>query len=280
MLTQIRYIPWPRNLWSVIFQKEVTAEEIPHDWEKVLQYVSESVLGPMRYNILLCYFEQHMTLEKIGKNYRISRTRVQQHIAKAIELLQEADPMVILGYGLNEGQKMLTALRTDGELVNAASIKILNLSARARNCLRRGKIETVGQLRNCTDGELLRIRNLGESTLAEIKGKLSELAEENKREQFETETRETALRARLITDIGAIRAENAKTRLWDSDERIADYLLSKGWTLPTRCGTCSYKFATRGHNKVGCPLDRDGMMNDNDFCSCGAEMGSEDCDAR
>lgn len=44
----------------------------------------------------------------------------------------------------------------------------------------------------------------------------------------------TSLRERLIVDVGAIRAENAKTRLWDSDERIADYLLSKGWTLPAR----------------------------------------------
>lgn len=276
MLNGNRHLPWPRNLWSVIFQKEVPAEEIPHDWEKALQHVSETVVGPMRYNVLMCYFEQRITLERIGKNYGISRSRVQQHLNKAIEMLQEPTPKIILTYGLKRGQEMLAAFRADNEGVNAASVKILNLSARTNNCLRRGKIETVGQLRNCTDTELLRIRNLGESTLAEIKEKLSELAQGNKREPDKGETYEIDLKQRLIADIGAIRAENAKTRLWDSDERIADYLLSKGWTLPTRCGTCSYKFANRGHNKVGCPLDRDGMMNDNDFCSCGGAVKIND----
>ena len=36
-----------------------------------------------------------------------------------------------------------------------------------------------------------------------------------------------------------------------------------------RCKDCIYRFRKNGHDKDGCPLDRDGMMGDNDFCSCG-----------
>ena len=36
-----------------------------------------------------------------------------------------------------------------------------------------------------------------------------------------------------------------------------------------RCKDCKYKFSVNGHDKKGCPLDGVGLMNDDDFCSCG-----------
>lgn len=36
-----------------------------------------------------------------------------------------------------------------------------------------------------------------------------------------------------------------------------------------RCRDCKYKFTANGHDKKGCPLDGVGLMNEDDFCSCG-----------
>ena len=43
----------------------------------------------------------------------------------------------------------------------------------------------------------------------------------------------------------------------------------KDWIPVVRCKDCKYKFSVNGHDKKGCPLDGVGLMNDDDFCSCG-----------
>ena len=48
-----------------------------------------------------------------------------------------------------------------------------------------------------------------------------------------------------------------------------------GTTEVVRCGECKYKFRNYGHDRDGCPLDGDGMMNNNDFCSCGERKDHE-----
>lgn len=174
MLSGHRHLPWPRNLWSVIFQKNILETEMPKDWEEAVEHVFKTNLDDKKAEILYDYFREGMTLQKAGNKYGITLDAVRRRVCKAIKILQEPTPKIILGHGLKEGTKMLAELRADGELVN--------------------------------------------------KEKISEITQ-------------AQIRERLIADIGAIRAENAKTRLWDSDERIADYLLSKGWTLPTRCGS-------------------------------------------
>ena len=44
---------------------------------------------------------------------------------------------------------------------------------------------------------------------------------------------------------------------------------------PVRCKDCKYKFNANGHDKKGCPLDGVGLMNDDDFCSCGERRKGE-----
>lgn len=51
-------------------------------------------------------------------------------------------------------------------------IEELGLSARAYNCLRRARIDTVEQLQQMTDDDLLRIRNMGARTVEEIREKV------------------------------------------------------------------------------------------------------------
>lgn len=52
------------------------------------------------------------------------------------------------------------------------SLDDLELSVRARNCLRRHGVTTVEELKNMSDEELHRVRNLGQRCIDEIKEKL------------------------------------------------------------------------------------------------------------
>lgn len=52
-------------------------------------------------------------------------------------------------------------------------IEELDLSVRAYNCLKRARIDTVEQLQQLSDDDLLRFRNMGVSTLKEIRQKVA-----------------------------------------------------------------------------------------------------------
>lgn len=55
------------------------------------------------------------------------------------------------------------------------SIQEMELSVRASNCLESAKIDTVGQLANLTESELLKIRSFGKTSLREVKRKLADM---------------------------------------------------------------------------------------------------------
>ncbi|MCD6551082.1 DNA-directed RNA polymerase subunit alpha [Thermotoga sp.] len=63
-----------------------------------------------------------------------------------------------------------------GEHLDVYSKKIdeLELSVRSLNCLKRAKIETIGDLMSRTEDELLKIKNFGQKSLDEVKKKLKE----------------------------------------------------------------------------------------------------------
>jgi DNA-directed RNA polymerase subunit alpha len=65
----------------------------------------------------------------------------------------------------------------DTELQRKLSMPIqeMELSVRAGNCLESAKIETVGHLVNMAEGELLKIRSFGKTSLREVKRKLADM---------------------------------------------------------------------------------------------------------
>jgi len=54
------------------------------------------------------------------------------------------------------------------------SIEELDLSVRSYNCLKRAGINTVGELTQKTADDMMKVRNLGKKSLAEVEGKLAE----------------------------------------------------------------------------------------------------------
>jgi len=66
----------------------------------------------------------------------------------------------------------------DNELQQKLNMSIheLELSVRSNNCLEAAKVETVGQLVNMTEADLLKIRSFGKTSLREVKRKLTDLS--------------------------------------------------------------------------------------------------------
>lgn len=66
----------------------------------------------------------------------------------------------------------------NGEVVNKGQmmmIEDLDLSVRSYNCLKRAGIQTVDELTQKTEDEMMRVRNLGKKSLKEVKDKVYEL---------------------------------------------------------------------------------------------------------
>lgn len=61
------------------------------------------------------------------------------------------------------------------EKVLEMTIEELDLSVRSYNCLKRAGINTVQELANKTEEDMMKVRNLGRKSLEEVKGKLEEL---------------------------------------------------------------------------------------------------------
>jgi DNA-directed RNA polymerase subunit alpha len=77
-------------------------------------------------------------------------------------------------------EEAAAAAGVDEELVRKLNMPIseLELSVRASNCLESARIETVAQLVQMTDGDLLKLRSFGRTSLREVKRKLQDLGME------------------------------------------------------------------------------------------------------
>ena len=80
---------------------------------------------------------------------------------------------------VDEAVKDMDSLLKDanGETVNkgmAMMIEDLDLSVRSYNCLKRAGIQTVEELTQKTEEEMMRVRNLGKKSLKEVKDKILE----------------------------------------------------------------------------------------------------------
>jgi len=69
----------------------------------------------------------------------------------------------------------LAPVETSGQEHLDLPIEALDLSERPRNCLRRAQVQTVGELIEKTEEDLLNITNFGQKSLEEVVAKLDEL---------------------------------------------------------------------------------------------------------
>ena len=70
---------------------------------------------------------------------------------------------------------MVESVATVKEKVLEMTIEELDMSVRSFNCLKRAGIDTVEDLINRTEDEMIRVRNLGKKSLEEVIAKLNSL---------------------------------------------------------------------------------------------------------
>jgi len=88
-----------------------------------------------------------------------------EHLDIFVNLTEEAKDMEV----------MVETEEDEKEKVMEKTIEELDLSVRSYNCLKRAGINTVQELSAKTEEDMMKVRNLGRKSLAEIKSKLEEL---------------------------------------------------------------------------------------------------------
>ncbi|NLC95557.1 MAG: DNA-directed RNA polymerase subunit alpha [Bacilli bacterium] len=100
----------------------------------------------------------------------------QEAVAKAAKILIDHLNVIV---EINEKAKMTDFMVENEEdtknKILEMSIEDLDLSVRSYNCLKRAGINTVQELANQTEEDMMKVRNLGRKSLKEVKDKLAEL---------------------------------------------------------------------------------------------------------
>ena len=101
----------------------------------------------------------------------------QKAIAMAAKILMDHLDIVA---GINDEVLQMDEVLKEGNTEQPSKgqqmmIEDLDLSVRSYNCLKRAGIQTVDELTQKTDDEMMRVRNLGKKSLKEVKDKLIEL---------------------------------------------------------------------------------------------------------
>ena len=129
-------------------------------------------------------------------SYAVENTRVEQMTDRDRLILDvETDGSIMPREALaSAGGTLLELVQLFGDLAEAQSMQVgpaeddsvpsdyaitveeLNLSVRSYNCLKREGINTVGDLVEKSEAELMDIRNFGQKSIDEVKAKLEELA--------------------------------------------------------------------------------------------------------
>ena len=76
---------------------------------------------------------------------------------------------------VNDVEIMVEKEEDKKEKVLEMTVEELDLSVRSYNCLKRANINTVDELIQRTEEDMMKVRNLGKKSLEEVTGKLAEL---------------------------------------------------------------------------------------------------------
>ena len=88
-----------------------------------------------------------------------------EHLNLFIDLSESSQTMVVITQPQDSGQSTVLEMNIDE----------LELSVRSYNCLKRAGINTVEELCNRTEEDMMKVRNLGKKSLDEVNAKLKEL---------------------------------------------------------------------------------------------------------
>lgn len=117
------------------------------------------------------YDKVHITVETNGTITPL------QAVSQAAEFMADhLDPLVsIANLDMEESFVIQQPHEEDVKKVNTMMIEDLDLSVRSYNCLKRAGIQTVDELTQKTEDEMMHVKNLGKKSLKEVKDKMYQL---------------------------------------------------------------------------------------------------------
>ena len=113
-----------------------------------------------------------LTIDVETKNSISARDALASAGGTLVELFGLARELNNAAEGIEIGP---SAQETEYIAAYSTPIEDLNFSVRSYNCLKRQEIHTVGELAECTESDLLDIRNFGQKSINEVKIKLANL---------------------------------------------------------------------------------------------------------
>ena len=129
----------------------------------------------------------HVDPTRVGQNAKYDRLTIevftngsitpQESIAIASKILVDHFSLLLEVDKITENMDSIIA-EPEKEEVNKLSLMMLedlDLSVRSYNCLKRASIQTVEELVNKSEEELMKVRNLGKKSFKEVKDKVEEL---------------------------------------------------------------------------------------------------------
>jgi len=97
-------------------------------------------------------------------------------VARAAKIINDHMMLFEANAKSDLGGDTFADLPEEGETILDTPIEELDLSVRSFNCLKRQGVNTIGQLAECTEADLLNIRNFGAKSIEEVKDKLQQMA--------------------------------------------------------------------------------------------------------
>jgi hypothetical protein len=107
------------------------------------------------------YHGEDITMTQLGREFGLSAARVSLIIAKAERAAEAAAKRKSVVHNYKR--------------IEDVPIELLDLSARSANCLYNEKCETVGDVMQRTDGELMRMPNFGRRSVREVRECIEQL---------------------------------------------------------------------------------------------------------
>ena len=101
--------------------------------------------------------------------------RPEEAVSLGAKILSEHLSFIGLTDEAQDAEIMVEKEEDQKEKVLEMTIEELDLSVRSYNCLKRAGINTVQELTQKTEEDMMKVRNLGKKSLEEVQSKLAEL---------------------------------------------------------------------------------------------------------
>ena len=169
--------PYPKNLLLVIqvtavYPTELPADNITDDIIAGLEHAL-STLAEREQKIIRMRYQEHLPLREIGVAIGVTTERIRSLDDKILRKLREPQRLGYIKYG-KLGYEALISQREE-EKRNAVDImqrqmtlEELDLSVRSFNCLKKRGCDTVDDVANLSEEEIIKTKNLGRKSMIEI----------------------------------------------------------------------------------------------------------------